>query len=132
MSKRSILAMEWLILVEKSRFSNLENLKKNHYENGRINPFLWKIDPWRNIVQRFFFFHGSILIEKRINPYGSSSKNLSYLHQWINPCGSGKECHWKRNFKVFLDTLKENKPKEASTLGMFMIEMNLSTFSTSE
>ena len=39
----------------------------------------------------------------------------------------GKDGHWKRNCKAYLESLKEKKLNEASTSGMFMIEINLST-----
>ena len=39
----------------------------------------------------------------------------------------GKDGHWKRNCKAYLESLKQKKLNEASTSGMFMIEINLST-----
>ena len=47
---------------------------KNCYGNARIDPYLWRIDPWRNIFQRFFFFQGLILDKWRIDPCVSGSK----------------------------------------------------------
>ena len=39
----------------------------------------------------------------------------------------GKDGHWKRNCKAYLESLKQKKLNEAFTSGMFMIEINLST-----
>ena len=39
----------------------------------------------------------------------------------------GNDGHWKRNCKAYLESLKQKKLNEASTSGMFMIEINLST-----
>ena len=39
----------------------------------------------------------------------------------------GQDGHWKRNCKAYLDSLKSKKLGEASTSGMYMIEINLST-----
>ena len=39
----------------------------------------------------------------------------------------GKDGNWKRNCKAYLESLKLKKLNEASTSGMFMIEINLST-----
>ena len=39
----------------------------------------------------------------------------------------GKDGNWKRNCKAYLESLKQKKLNEASTSGMFMIEINIST-----
>ena len=45
-----------------------------------------------------------------------------------NPKGTcfhcGKDGHWKRNCKAYLDSLKEKKQADASTSGIHMIEIN--------
>ena len=35
--------------------------------------------------------------------------------------------HWKRNCKLYLEYLKKKKSNEATTLGIYVIEVNLST-----
>ena len=36
--------------------------------------------------------------------------------------------HWKRNCKLYLEDLKKNKGSETTSLGIYVIEFNLSTF----
>ncbi|PKI39012.1 hypothetical protein CRG98_040610 [Punica granatum] len=43
----------------------------------------------------------------------------------------GNSGHWKRNCKVYLEELKKKKGSETSTLGIHVIEINVSTASTS-
>ena len=53
-------------------------------------------------------------------------KNKGECHHY------GNKGHWKRNCKVYLDTLKEKKPRKALYSSMIMIEINLYTLCTFE
>ena len=38
-----------------------------------------------------------------------------------------EQCHWKRNCKLYLEDLKKKKSNEATTSGIYVIEVNMST-----
>ena len=60
----SILVGQGSIFSRKIKILKSRESKKNHYGNERIYHSIWRIDPWRNILQKFSFYKDRSLMNK--------------------------------------------------------------------